>query len=94
MADEVGIDVGAHIMSELMTEMLKLRPDFKVSKTLLEISKAGYKGRKNKKGFYKYDENGKKVSGQVDSQIYSYYGEIHVRNSMQQTSPLWICHVE
>ena len=75
LADEVGIDVGAHIMSgELMTEMLKLRPDFKVSKTLLEISKAGYKGRKNKKGFYKYDENGKKVSGQVDSQIYSYYG--------------------
>jgi 3-hydroxyacyl-CoA dehydrogenase/enoyl-CoA hydratase/3-hydroxybutyryl-CoA epimerase len=75
LADEVGIDVGAHIMSgELMTEMLKLRPDFKVSKTLLEISKAGYKGRKNKKGFYKYDENGKKVSGQVDSEIYSYYG--------------------
>ncbi|HNC65109.1 MAG TPA: 3-hydroxyacyl-CoA dehydrogenase NAD-binding domain-containing protein, partial [Chitinophagales bacterium] len=75
LADEVGIDVGAHIMSgELMTEMLKLRPDFKVSKTLLEISKAGYKGRKNKKGFYKYDEKGKKVNGQVDSEIYNYYG--------------------
>lgn len=93
LADEVGIDVGAHIMSgELMEEMLKLRPDFKVSKTLLEISKAGYKGRKNKKGFYKYDDKGKKVSGQVDSQIYSFYGgksrkkfnaeDIHMRCAM------------
>jgi 3-hydroxyacyl-CoA dehydrogenase/enoyl-CoA hydratase/3-hydroxybutyryl-CoA epimerase len=63
-----------------------------VSKTLLEISKAGYKGRKNKKGFYKYDENGKKVSGQVDPNIYSFYGgnarkkfdanEIHMRCGM------------
>ncbi len=102
LADEVGIDVGAHIMSgELMTEMLKLRPDFKVSKTLLEISKAGYKGRKNKKGFYKYDENGKKVSGQVDSQIYSYYGgnsrkkfdatEIHHRCAFAMLNEAALC---
>ena len=34
LADEVGIDVGAHIMSsELMQEMLVARPKFKVSKT-------------------------------------------------------------
>lgn len=75
LADEVGIDVGAHIMSgELMDELLATRPNFTVSKTLLEISKAGYKGRKNKKGFYKYDENGRKVKGEVDANIYSYYG--------------------
>ncbi|HPW87326.1 MAG TPA: 3-hydroxyacyl-CoA dehydrogenase NAD-binding domain-containing protein, partial [Chitinophagales bacterium] len=75
LADEVGIDVGAHIMSgELMKELLASRPKFKVSKIMLEISKAGYKGRKNKKGFYKYDEKGKKVHGQVDADIYSFYG--------------------
>ena len=102
LADEVGIDVGAHIMSgELMQEMLKQRPDFKVSKTLLEISKAGYKGRKNKKGFYKYDENGKKVQGQVDSQIYTYYGgnsrkkfdahEIHMRCAMAMVNEAALC---
>jgi 3-hydroxyacyl-CoA dehydrogenase/enoyl-CoA hydratase/3-hydroxybutyryl-CoA epimerase len=102
LADEVGIDVGAHIMSgELMTEMLKLRPDFKVSKTLLEISKAGYKGRKNKKGFYKYDEKGKKVSGQVDSEIYKYYGgntrkkidatEIHHRCAFAMVNEAALC---
>jgi 3-hydroxyacyl-CoA dehydrogenase/enoyl-CoA hydratase/3-hydroxybutyryl-CoA epimerase len=105
LADEVGIDVGAHIMSgELMTEMLKLRPDFKVSKTLLEISKAGYKGRKNKKGFYKYDEKGKKVSGQVDSEIYKYYGgnirkkidvtEIHHRCAFAMVNEAALCFEE
>ncbi|MFN8295081.1 MAG: 3-hydroxyacyl-CoA dehydrogenase NAD-binding domain-containing protein [Chitinophagales bacterium] len=102
LSDEVGIDVGTHIMSgELMQEMLKQRPDFKVSKTLLEISKAGYKGRKNKKGFYKYDENGKKVSGQVDPQIYSFYGgnarkkfdanEIHMRCGMSMVNEAALC---
>jgi 3-hydroxyacyl-CoA dehydrogenase/enoyl-CoA hydratase/3-hydroxybutyryl-CoA epimerase len=102
LSDEVGIDVGAHIMSgELMQEMLKQRPDFKVSKTLLEISKAGYKGRKNKKGFYKYDENGKKVSGQVDPNIYSYYGgnarkkfdanEIHMRCGIAMVNEAALC---
>lgn len=102
LSDEVGIDVGAHIMSgELMQEMLKQRPDFKVSKTLLEISKAGYKGRKNKKGFYKYDENGKKVSGQVDPNIYSFYGgnarkkfdanEIHMRCGMSMVNEAALC---
>ena len=102
LSDEVGIDVGAHIMSgELMQEMLKQRPDFKVSKTLLEISKAGYKGRKNKKGFYKYYENGKKVSGQVDPNIYSFYGgnarkkfdanEIHMRCGMAMVNEAALC---
>ncbi len=102
LADEVGIDVGAHIMSgELMQEMLASRPTFKVSKTLLEISKAGYKGRKNKKGFYKYDENGKKVSGQVDANIYSFYGgnsrkkfdanDIHMRCAMAMVNEAALC---
>lgn len=102
LADEVGIDVGAHIMSgELMQEMLAQRPKFKVSKTLLEISKAGYKGRKNKKGFYKYDEKGKKVHGQVDSQIYGYYGgntrkkmnpdDIHMRCAMAMVNEAVLC---
>jgi len=102
LADEVGIDVGAHIMSgELMQEMLALRPKFKVSKTLLEISKAGYKGRKNKKGFYKYDEKGKKISGQVDADIYSFYGgntrkkfdanEIRMRCAMAMVNEAALC---
>jgi 3-hydroxyacyl-CoA dehydrogenase/enoyl-CoA hydratase/3-hydroxybutyryl-CoA epimerase len=102
LSDEVGIDVGAHIMSgELMQELLKTRPDFKVSKTLLEISKAGYKGRKNQKGFYKYDEKGKKVRGQVDDKIYDFYGglarkkidsnEIQMRCGMMMVNEAALC---
>ena len=75
LADEVGIDVGTHIMGgELMEELLSNRPNFKVSMTLLEVSKAGYKGRKNKKGFYQYDEKGKKIAGKIDNEIYKFYG--------------------
>ncbi len=102
LSDEVGIDVGAHIMSgELMEDLLKTRPDFKVSKTLLEISKAGYKGRKNNKGFYKYDEKGKKVHGQVDDNIYNFYGgksrkkidaeEIQMRCGMMMVNEAALC---
>lgn len=74
LADEVGIDVGAHIMSgDLMQAIISSR-NMQVSNTLLDVSKAGYKGRKNAKGFYKYDEKGKKVKGEVDPKIYSFYG--------------------
>lgn len=102
LADEVGIDVGAHIMGgELMDELLENRPNFKVSMTLLEVSKAGYKGRKNKKGFYQYDEKGKKVHGKVDADIYKFYGgndrkkldanTIHMRCAMAMVNEAALC---
>jgi 3-hydroxyacyl-CoA dehydrogenase/enoyl-CoA hydratase/3-hydroxybutyryl-CoA epimerase len=75
LMDEVGIDVGAHIMSgDLMKTALEASGrEMKISYTLLEISKAGYKGRKNRKGFYQYDDKGRKKSI-VDSNIYSFFG--------------------
>lgn len=60
LADEVGIDVGAHIMSGDLMKAVVADRNFKVSTTLIDLYKAGYKGRKNKKGFYRYDEKGKK----------------------------------
>lgn len=101
LADEVGIDVGAHIMGgELMTELLSSRPKFQVSMTLLEVSKAGYKGRKNKKGFYQYDENGKKQP-KVDNEIYKFYGGenrkqfdaemIHLRCALAMVNEAALC---
>ena len=75
LMDEVGIDVGAHIMSgDLMKQALEgAGRKMKISYTLLEVSKAGYKGRKNQKGFYQFDSKGKKQK-QVDSNIYSFFG--------------------
>ncbi|HNC63532.1 MAG TPA: 3-hydroxyacyl-CoA dehydrogenase family protein, partial [Chitinophagales bacterium] len=76
------------------------RPKFQVSMTLLEVSKAGYKGRKNKKGFYQYDENGKKQP-KVDSEIYKFYGGnnrkqfdaemIHLRCAMAMVNEAALC---
>ncbi len=76
LMDEVGIDVGAHIMSgDLMKHYVSQRAGAKVSTTLIELFKAGYSGRKNKKGFYLYDEKtGKKVKGKVNEKIYDFFG--------------------
>lgn len=75
LMDEVGIDVGAHIMSgDLMKSALESSGrTMNISYTLLEVSKGGYKGRKNKKGFYQYDDKGKKKPV-VDRGIYTYFG--------------------
>lgn len=75
LMDEVGIDVGAHIMSGgLMLQALEASGrKVPISSSLIKIAEAGYKGRKNKKGFYKYDEAGKKQKA-VDDKIYDFFG--------------------
>lgn len=102
LMDEVGIDVGAHIMSgDIMKKALESAGrEMNISYTLLEVSKAGYKGRKNKKGFYQYDENGKKKN-EVDANIYSYFGgnarkkldnkEIQMRAGMMMVNEAAYC---
>jgi len=76
LMDEVGIDVGAHIMSgDLMKHFLSQRKNIKISDSLVHIYKAGYSGRKNKKGFYLYDEKtGKKLKGKINEKIYDFFG--------------------
>lgn len=101
LADEVGIDVGAHIMSGDLMQAIVAERNMQISKTLLEVAKAGYKGRKNKQGFYKYDEKGKKVKGEVDPKIYSFYGgnsrkqfkaeDIHLRCAMAMVNEAALC---
>lgn len=56
LLDEVGIDVGEHIIKVLMEPF---SDRLIVPKEIESISKEGRKGRKNNHGFYKY-ENGKK----------------------------------
>ena len=63
--------------------------------------KLDIKAEKNKKGFYKYDEKGKKVSGQVDAEIYSFYGgnsrtkmdanDIHMRCGFAMINEAALC---
>jgi 3-hydroxyacyl-CoA dehydrogenase/enoyl-CoA hydratase/3-hydroxybutyryl-CoA epimerase len=57
LLDEVGFDVAAHI-DKAMAEFLAKRGS-KAIQGVDKLLQAGYKGRKNKKGFYRYDGRGK-----------------------------------
>ena len=69
--DEVGIDVGAHV-ADVLSDKFETR-GAKTSKKARELVEAGYKGRKNRKGFYKY-ESGSKKKKEVNEEIYSFFG--------------------
>lgn len=75
LLDEVGIDVGAHVMSgDLIEEFLKRDGAVTGGAPIKEMFKAGYHGRKNKKGFYLYDDKGKKIKGKMNTEAYSFFG--------------------
>ena len=68
--DEVGIDVGAHV-AEVLSDTFRAR-GAKTSNKAAELVDAGYKGRKNKKGFYKYSDSKKKK--EINQEIYDFFG--------------------
>ena len=70
LLDEVGIDVGAHVAGVLSDTFEKRGA--KTSKKATELMEAGYKGRKNNKGFYKYGDGSKKK--EINSEIYTFFG--------------------
>ncbi len=70
LLDEVGIDVGAKI-NEVMRPFLEER-GVNLSSKGKDVVEAGYKGRKNKQGFYKYEEG--KKSKEVNEEIYKFFG--------------------
>ena len=69
LLDEVGIDVGAHV-AEVLGDTFEQR-GAKTSKKAAELVEAGYKGRKNGRGFYKYADGKKKI---INREIYSFFG--------------------
>jgi 3-hydroxyacyl-CoA dehydrogenase/enoyl-CoA hydratase/3-hydroxybutyryl-CoA epimerase len=74
LLDEVGIDVGAHVMTGDLAEMFKKRDGALMSKGLLLMNDAGYKGRKNKRGFLAYDSKGKKRRGKFNPAVGQFFG--------------------
>jgi 3-hydroxyacyl-CoA dehydrogenase / enoyl-CoA hydratase / 3-hydroxybutyryl-CoA epimerase len=73
LMDEVGIDIGAHVMAGEMSQLVAQREGVKISKALPKMFEAGYLGKKNKKGFYKYDNKKGKKSGE-NKNAYSFFG--------------------
>ena len=72
LMDEVGIDVGAHV-GDVLSEMFRARTGENPSGKMKELLDAGFKGRKNGRGFYLYGGNGKKKK-ELNPQIYSHFG--------------------
>ncbi len=71
LIDEVGIDVAAHV-SATLAPMFRER-GAEPGNTAQKIHDAGYLGRKNKKGFYRYDKAGKGKK-KVNEDIYAFFG--------------------
>ena len=79
LIDEVGIDVGAHV-SEVLGPMFAKR-GVQPTDVMKRMSEAGFKGRKNQKGFYHYHSNinfiekmmGKKKK-EVNTAVYQFFG--------------------
>jgi len=69
LLDEVGIDVGAHVAGVLSDTFQKRGA--KTSKKASELAEKDYKGRKNNKGFYRYDNPKKK---EINREIYDFFG--------------------
>lgn len=71
--DEVGIDVAAHI-TEVLNPMFSER-GVEPSAIPQELFDDRYKGKKNKKGFYNYEQqNSKKKKKEPNQEIYKYFG--------------------
>ena len=74
LIDEVGIDVGAHVAQDLGREF-KARGAAPSSALPVLFSK-GYKGKKNKKGFYRYDKPKQKGYRLPDPEVYRLLGDL------------------
>ena len=74
LLDEVGIDVGAHV-SKVLGPLFAKR-GAKSSEAMEKLAHAGYRGRKNNKGFYLYDypSGKKKKKKEVNQEIYPFFG--------------------
>lgn len=72
LIDEVGIDVGAHV-TNVLGEMFEKR-GIQSSDTAQKLFEAGYKGKKNQKGFYDYSDTDKKSRREVNDKIYTFFG--------------------
>ena len=75
LLDEVGIDVGAHVMSGNMAELLIGREGFKINYSMPKMFDAGLHGRKAKKGFYNYAMKKGRLRKTLPNQdVYQYFG--------------------
>ncbi len=72
LIDEVGIDVGAHVMSgDLIKHFIAQRGEMKVSQSLIAMKEKGFYGKKNHRGFYTYGRGQKR---KANPEAYRFFG--------------------
>ncbi len=70
LLDQVGLDIAAHV-TESSRKIVAGRPGIEISEAVIKMAADGRLGRKNKKGFYTYNEKSKKQG--VDPSAYQYF---------------------
>lgn len=79
LIDEVGIDVGAHVFSELGP--VSAARGYPVSQAIPKLYAEGYLGRKNGRGIYRYDQKKNKKGSRIpDENVYAILGGAHRRS--------------
>lgn len=71
LMDEVGIDVGAHVM-QILAGLFAGR-GVTATDIARQLYEAGFYGRKNRRGFYRY-ENSKRRRKEVNLEVYRFFG--------------------
>jgi len=72
LMDEVGIDVGAHVL-EVLGPLFTARGG-NPNTAMKRLFMAGYKGRKNNRGFYLYGDQSSRKKKEVNKSIYNFFG--------------------
>lgn len=70
LLDQVGLDVASHV-TESIRSLVQNRPGVVINESVQKMAADGRLGRKNRKGFYQYDEKNKRRG--IDPAAYRYF---------------------
>jgi 3-hydroxyacyl-CoA dehydrogenase/enoyl-CoA hydratase/3-hydroxybutyryl-CoA epimerase len=74
LLDEVGLDIAAHVAESSAEALTQGREGFEANTATTQMFKDGRLGKKNKKGFYNYEEkNGRVRKAGIDQSAYNYF---------------------
>lgn len=74
LLDEVGLDIAAHVAESSAEALSQGREGFEANTATTDMFKDGRLGKKNKKGFYKYEEKkGRAKKAGIDPSAYNYF---------------------
>ncbi|MEZ4929822.1 MAG: 3-hydroxyacyl-CoA dehydrogenase NAD-binding domain-containing protein [Chitinophagales bacterium] len=74
LLDEVGLDIAAHVAESSAEALSKGREGFEANDATTKMFKDGRLGKKNMKGFYKYEmKNGRAKKAGIDPDAYKYF---------------------